>query len=108
VLRPVPVCLHAVATTPADLLGPSLVPPQQQRPSPKFSGVGFRITLFEACSAFTRVTACLLAESPVATLYTRGFVEFVASPDAPIATGWSDSCRAGLTPAGDVHLFTAH
>ncbi|MCG3775807.1 MAG: hypothetical protein JW395_2652 [Nitrospira sp.] len=66
------------------------------------------MTLFEACSAFTRVTACLLAESPVATLYTRGFVEFVASPDAPIATGWSDSGRAGLSPAGDVHLFTAH
>ena len=26
--------------------------------------VGFRITLFEACSAFTRVTACMLAKSP--------------------------------------------
>jgi hypothetical protein len=50
----------------------------------------------------------MLAKSPVATFYTRGFVEFVASPDAPIATGWSDSCRAGLAPAGDVRLFTAH
>ena len=107
-LRSVPVYIHAVAITPADLLGPFARPPQQQRPSPKFSGVGVRITLFEACSAFTRVTACMLAESPVATLYTRGFVEFVASLDAPIATGWSDSCRAGFAPAGDVHLFTAH
>jgi len=64
--------------------GSSLKP---QRPSPTFSGVGIRITLFEACSAFARVTACLLAKSPVAILYTNGFVEFVASPDAPIATG---------------------
>jgi hypothetical protein len=102
---PVPTCRRHYPGGPARAIAR---PPQQQRPSPKFSGVGFRITLFEACSAFTRVTACMLAESPVATLYTRGFVEFVASPDAPIATGWSDSCRAGLSPAGDVHLFTAH
>ena len=67
-----------------------------------------RIANLEACSAFTRVTACMLADRPKTTLCTRGFVKFVASPDAPIATGWSDSCRAGLTPAGDVHLFTAH
>ena len=77
---------------------------QQQRPSPKFSGIGFRITLFEACSAFTRVTACMFARSPTATLYIEGSVEFVASLGAPIATGWSDSCRAGLSPAGFVRL----
>jgi hypothetical protein len=45
---------------------------------------------------------------PVATLSTEGSVEFVASLDAPIATGWSDSCRAGLSPAGYVRLLTAH
>jgi len=27
--------------------------------------VGLRIVLFEACSAFTRVTACTLAPSPI-------------------------------------------
>ncbi len=43
---------------------------QRRRPSPFLRRVGFRITLFEACSAFTRVTACTLAESPKATLYT--------------------------------------
>ena len=32
---------------------------------PRIPGrVGFRITLFEACSAFTHVTACMLAKSP--------------------------------------------
>ena len=35
-----------------------------RRPSPFNRRVGFRITLFEACSAFTRVTACRLAKSP--------------------------------------------
>ena len=62
--------------------------------------VGSRITFFEACSAFTHVTACLLAKSPEATLSTRGSGSFVTSTAAPIATGWSDlSCRAGLSPA---------
>lgn len=39
--------------------------PGQLRPSPKFRRVGSHITLFEACSVFTRVTACLLAKSPL-------------------------------------------
>src|SRR6202162_5610007 len=46
--------------------------------------------VFEACSAFTRVTACRLAKSPCATLYIGGSGGFVASTAAPIATGWSD------------------
>ena len=58
--------------------------------------VGLRINRFEACSAFTHVTACQLAEPPKAALYTEGFSRFVTSTTAPIATGWSDSCRAGL------------
>src|SRR5213083_983832 len=54
VWRSVSVCVHAVAKTPAEPLGPSLVLAQRQRPSPNISGVGFRVTCFEACSAFTR------------------------------------------------------
>ena len=62
-----------------------------------------------ACSAFTRVTTYRLAKSPNATLYTRGFDGFVTSAAAPIATGWSESSsRAGLIPAVDQRLFTAH
>src|SRR5581483_7384629 len=42
--------------------GIGLLPGQRrQRPSPNVRGVGSRINHFEACSAFTRVTACLLA-----------------------------------------------
>ena len=64
--------------------------------------------LFEACSAFTQVTACLLAESPTRPFFTEGFGDFVTSIAAPIATGWNDSCRAGITPAENARLFTAH
>ncbi len=57
---------------------------------PETERVGSCISLFEACSAFTHVTACMLAESPIATLCTRGFSSLVASTAAPIATWWSE------------------
>ena len=78
------------------------------QPSPKFWWVGFRIASFEACSAFTYVTACILAKSLYMTLYIGVFSRFVASTPAPIATGWSDSCRAGFAPAERPCLCTAH
>jgi len=42
------------------------------------------------------------------TLYTRGFSHFVTSMTAPIASGWSKSCRVGLSPTGKRRLSTAH
>jgi hypothetical protein len=59
--------------------------------------VGLRIVLFEACSAFTRVTACTLALSPMRDTLIEGFSHFVTSMTAPIASGWS-VCRVGLAP----------
>ena len=46
--------------------GPSLVPLSldQRRPSLSVHQVGSRIKRFEACSAFTHVMACMLADSP--------------------------------------------
>jgi len=90
-VAPDPLCLHAVATTPA---GPmerirSLLL-HRLRPSPDYSWVGSCIISFVACSAFTHVTTYRLAKSPYATLYTGGSGGFVASTAAPIATGWSD------------------
>ena len=38
--------------------------PDRCQPSPYYRRVGFRIARFEACSAFTHVAACVLAESP--------------------------------------------
>ena len=53
------------------------------------SQVGLRIVLFEACSAFTRVTACTLALSPIRDTLPEGFSHFVSSTAAPVASGWS-------------------
>src|ERR1035437_6724935 len=71
-VAPDPLCLHAVATTPA---GPmerirSLLL-HRLRPSPDYSWVGSCINSFEACSAFTHVTACTLAESPSDPLHRK-------------------------------------
>jgi hypothetical protein len=44
---------------------------RRRRPSPNVRGVGSRINHFEACSAFTRVLACLLAGSPRDPVHQR-------------------------------------
>src|SRR5205814_66338 len=59
------------------------------------------------CSAFTRVTACTLALSPMHDTLSEGFSHFVTSIAAPVASGWSD-CRVGLSPTGKRRLVTAH
>ena len=45
--------------------------PVGRRPSPNLRRVDFRDALFEACSAFTRVPACMVAEPPKAALLSR-------------------------------------
>ena len=75
--RGFPCCLgspskHAVAITPTGPLGARFaLLPQRRRPSPQSGRVGSRITFFEACSAFTHVTACLVAKSPCDPLHRR-------------------------------------
>ena len=102
-------CMHALANTPAESLGALFARFPKNDSLPRIPGrVGFRITLFEACSAFTHVTACILAKSSNMTLYTEGFSRFVTSTTAPIATGWSESYRAGFAPAERPCLCTAH
>ena len=70
---------------------------------------GFRMTGFEACSAFTRVAACTLTEPPTAALLV-GVLQTISLPPSPAlaATGWSDSFRAGFAPAEEWSLYTAH
>ena len=94
-------CVHAVATTPAQRLGVLPARSPSRISLPRYgSQVGLRIVLFEACSAFTRVTAYTLALSPYfVTRFTEGFNRFVTSTIAPVASGWS-GCRVGLTPTG--------
>ncbi len=94
VLRPIPLYTHAGAHTPAEPLNAVAHLAQRRRPSRSDNPVGLRIILFEACSAFTRVPACVLARSPKVTL-SEGFDRFVTSTTAPAATGWSDQLPGG-------------
>ena len=82
--------------------------PDRWQPSPIPRRVGFRISRFEVCSAFTRVAARMVAEPPRAA--RLGVLRTMSLPpsSAPIATGWSDSCRAGFAPAEERRLITAH
>jgi hypothetical protein len=98
-------CVHAVATTPAQRLGASSARFPSRVSLPRYgSRVGPRIDLFEACPAFTRVTACTLALSPYfVTRISEGFNYFVNRllPAGAFA-GW------GFHPLEKRRLFTAH
>ena len=53
--------------------------PNRHRPAPYPRRVGSRIACFEACSAFTRVPACLLAEPPKAALWHQGASVYIVT-----------------------------
>ncbi len=89
VLRWISVYRHAVVITPVARWVGSLVrrpipavyiARQRLRPSPRCCRVGVHIGRFEACSTFTRVTACLLAASPKRYICLEGSDGFVTSP----------------------------
>ena len=117
VLRWFPSRKHAVANTPvgSQVLFARSSPdkvkrhtPLRRRPSPFSGRVGSHIVLFEDCSAFTRVTAYLLAESLSRPFFIEGFDGFVTSTIAPTASGWSEySCRVGFAPTEYQHLHGA-
>ncbi len=71
-------------------------PVQRAAAFPAWTGSAPASIRFEACSAFTHVTACLLAESPKRPSSIEGFDGFVTSTTAPIATGWSDQLPGGI------------
>ena len=61
---------------------------------------------FGACTAFTCVAACLLAEPPEAARCLEGFDGFVTSAAAPIATGWSDQLSGQELHLLKIRAFT--
>src|ERR1700756_4181533 len=69
--------------------------------------IGLHIVLFEACSAFTRVAACTLAQSPMRDRYP-GASDILSPPCLPrllpagAVAGW------GLHPLEKRRLLTAH
>ena|GEM_PF-2960952 len=104
-----PSCVHAVANTPAELpraffalFSPEVaafpVVSSSRLPHHNFRGL---LSVHSRYGLYTR-------QVPFRTLFTEGFSRFVTSAAAPIATGWSDSCRAGFPPARKPCLCTAH
>ena len=100
---------HAVATTP---VGPQAG--SSRSPETCNNGLPHNLAGSAPPSGFSRPArrsrmlrpAC--SQSRITTLCIEGFRRVVSSTTAPIATGWSDSCRVGLAPTEDAHLFTAH
>jgi len=86
----------------------SLVRSHQLRPSPKPGRVGSCISLFEACSAFTHVTACMLAESPMRPSTPKASAASLPPPLLRLLPGGANQFPGGFTPAVDHRLFTAH
>src|SRR5579864_5512897 len=56
------------------------------RPSPVNRRVGIHNFTFEACSSFTRVTACKVAAHPTADSFPEASIRLVAQPNRSVAT----------------------
>ena len=79
-----------------------------RRPSPITRWVGSCINRFEACSAFTHVMACTLAESPSDPLHRKlRPLRYLCSRFGCYRVERTSS-RAGVAPAEVQCLFTAH
>jgi hypothetical protein len=86
----------------------SVLIPRHQ-PSPNFEWVGSCIIVFEACSAFTRVTACRLARSPMRPSTPEASAALSPPPPLRLLPGGAIQFPGGsFSPAVDQHLFTAH
>ena len=80
----------------------------RRRPFPYPSWVDSCILRFEACSAFTPVTTCRLNESPFGPSKPEAPAALLPPPPLRRLPDGGSSSRAGLFPAVDQRLFTAH
>jgi hypothetical protein len=110
VLRRFSGCRHAVAITPvATRLGLNLLPwiSSRRRPSPSLCWVGCHIACFEACSAFTFVTACLrrVAKRPSTS---KAPAVSLPPPLLRLLPAGARRSRVGIAPTEESRLITAH
>ncbi len=82
--------------------------------SPDVSAFPERVVGSACAMSFSRLARRSLTLRPAhapshqVTFYIEGFSHFVTSMTASIASGWSKSCRVGLSPTGKRRLSTAH
>ncbi len=86
----------------------SLVHFHQLRPSPKSGRVGSCVSLFEACSAFTHVTACTLAKSPMRPSTPKASAASLPPPLLRLLPGGANQFPGGFIPRYGPPPFTAH
>jgi hypothetical protein len=86
----------------------SLVRFHSLRPSPKPGRVGSCISLFEACSAFTHVTACTLAESPMRPSTPKASAASLPPPLLRLLPGGANQFPGGFNSRCGPPPFTAH
>src|ERR1700693_1821985 len=86
----------------------SLVRFHQLRPSPKPGRVGSCITLFEACSAFTHVTACMLAKSPMRPSTPKASAASLPPLLLRLLPGGANQFPGGFNSRCGPPPFTAH
>ena len=90
---------------PGGTVGCCRYPVQRRRPSLKTRQVGFRIILFEACSAFTRVPACMVAKSPKSDpLHQSTSTNLLPPPPPWLLPAERPIGRVGFAPTGDRQL----
>src|SRR3984893_4695991 len=83
---PRPPFLHAVLITPVDQTGACRFSSLSARPSPPTCWVGIHDVTFEACSSFTRVTACKIARPPNAGFCPEAPAQPVTQLSRSVAT----------------------
>jgi hypothetical protein len=102
-----PLCLHAVATTPAGLMEFVRSYNSISFGLPSNRGGSAPASLFSGPARRSLTLRPARSPSRLATLCTRGFSILVATA-ALIATGWSEPVPGPYTPAVDRRIFTAH
>jgi hypothetical protein len=86
----------------------SLVRFHSLRPSPNSGRVGSCISLFEACSALTHVTACMLTESPMRPSTPKASAASLPPPLLRLLPGGANQFPGGFNSRCGPPPFTAH
>ena len=102
---------HAAANTPAEPVGARVTRFPTAVSLPRINGgSASALPVSRPAQRSLRVAACVLAESPTGDPSSSECFSAIRYLPAPLrlASGWSDSCRAGFAPAGTQRLSTAH